>query len=322
MLSRFVKALARVAIGFLIFSGVLTGIFSILGYFGQSTWDLDLLSHFRVQYTAWLCLLALLFITYKQRIWSLIFFIFALVNLPEILPYYLQASAHEARNIGSLRLMQVNLWSQHEDYSRILKAIKEAEPDIISFQELTPRSAEVFERELQDYPFRIMKPQDDCFGIGLASRIYLDKTDGFQAIDEARKLVSPPVVTAEFRCLGRKLNIISVHLLPPLSERSVDTNRMLCTYLAEYCRQNRPAILIGDLNYSRHSAQFKKLKAEAGLLDSQDGAGYQPSFPTMLPLLSIPIDHVLFSKDGFTVTKRRTAGYCGSDHFPLIVDIR
>ena len=330
-MSRYIKALANFSVAALIFTGVIVGLFSILGYFSESHFENDLLSHFRVQYFLILLLLTVVFLKHKRRAWPLFFAAMMVVNGFEIEPYYrTPRHASPKGHSANLRLMQINLWSMHEDYPKVLKAIKEANPDVISFQELTAHSQTTFERELPQYPFRIMRAQEDCFGIGIMSRYRLDEAEVFQAIDTAKQLESPPMVAAKLNFFGHPCKILSVHLLPPIYSRSCLTNQLSCQKIETICQETRPdtsepghpsLILIGDLNLTRHSSVFRKLARECRLEDSEEGFGFQPSFPTQVPLLRIPIDHCLYSSD-LTVTHRQLGGYVGSDHFPLIVDLQ
>ena len=60
--------------------------------------------------------------------------------------------------------------------------------------------------------------------------------------------------------------------------------------------------------------------AATGLKDARRGFGLDPSWPTFLPLLGIPIDHVAVS-DEFLVTDHRKLPAFGSDHFPVIAEL-
>ena len=66
-------------------------------------------------------------------------------------------------------------------------------------------------------------------------------------------------------------------------------------------------------------APFRKLLADSGLNDSANGFGVQPSWPTFIAPLAIPIDHCLHS-DEIHIHDRQIGDDVASDHFPLIVD--
>jgi endonuclease/exonuclease/phosphatase (EEP) superfamily protein YafD len=49
--------------------------------------------------------------------------------------------------------------------------------------------------------------------------------------------------------------------------------------------------------------------------------GYQPTWPTFLSVMSIPIDHCLHTS-GVQILNREVGREMGSDHLPLIVDFQ
>jgi endonuclease/exonuclease/phosphatase (EEP) superfamily protein YafD len=59
---------------------------------------------------------------------------------------------------------------------------------------------------------------------------------------------------------------------------------------------------------------------QTGLKNSRRGFGILPTWPTFLPLLSIPIDHFLLSPE-FAVLKTGQGPNIGSDHVPLITEL-
>ncbi len=52
------------------------------------------------------------------------------------------------------------------------------------------------------------------------------------------------------------------------------------------------------------------------LIDSRIGFGSKMTWPAMLPLMGITIDHILVSKD-ITVLKHEVGPNIGSDHYPV-----
>ena len=81
-----------------------------------------------------------------------------------------------------------------------------------------------------------------------------------------------------------------------------------------------PVIVTGDFNSTPWSANYRWFVAQTGLIDTQQGLGPQPSWPTELPYLGIPIDHVLTSRT-IATAKRRIGRWNGSDHRPVVADL-
>jgi endonuclease/exonuclease/phosphatase (EEP) superfamily protein YafD len=85
--------------------------------------------------------------------------------------------------------------------------------------------------------------------------------------------------------------------------------------------EHDPVVLAGDLNSTGWSPRFTDLLADARLRDSRQGFGVQASWPTQFMLLGIPIDHCLVSPE-IQVLDRRVGGPVGSDHLPIVIDVR
>ena len=78
-------------------------------------------------------------------------------------------------------------------------------------------------------------------------------------------------------------------------------------------------MLIGDLNITSWSPVFWELLRKGGLTDSRQGFGIQPTWPVWLPVLLIPIDHILVSEK-IVIHSREVGPNIGSDHYPVVVD--
>ena len=87
-------------------------------------------------------------------------------------------------------------------------------------------------------------------------------------------------------------------------------------YLA--ANQKHPVLLMGDLNVSPFSYWFKRI-TEMELKNSMKGFGFQPTWPTGIPFLKIPLDHVLHT-DEIVIHRRMVGPDVGPDHLPVIVD--
>ena len=56
-------------------------------------------------------------------------------------------------------------------------------------------------------------------------------------------------------------------------------------------------VMAGDLNVTPWSPHFQSALERGGLVDSRLGFGLQPTWPSFLPGMRIPIDHVLSTPD-------------------------
>lgn len=79
-------------------------------------------------------------------------------------------------------------------------------------------------------------------------------------------------------------------------------------------------ILIGDLNTTSWSYYFKNFIKAMQLVDSRKGFGLQTTWPSILPIMAITIDHILISPD-IKVLNHKIGPHIGSDHYPVFVEL-
>ena len=135
--------------------------------------------------------------------------------------------------------------------------------------------------------------------------------------------VDTPTITATVETREGEFSLIAVHPVPPMRSGSA---RLRNAQLAEIAtivnRQPHPGVVVGDLNASCWSPQFRDLLRNAKLREARHGRGLYPTWPMHFPtsLLRIPIDHCLVS-EGISIRDFRTGADVGSDHAPIVVDV-
>lgn len=145
-----------------------------------------------------------------------------------------------------------------------------------------------------------------------------------------------PIVHINFFHEGKLVRLVVLHPRPPVKPLWYQRHRAHFARLEkEIGNEHTPLIVVGDLNTSPWSATFQHFLKSSGLQDSQQGFGLQPSWPTYIPKLNmplrlfnvtvpvtvIPIDHVLLSPD-WAVLNRKTGLDIGSDHLPVIIQLQ
>jgi len=286
---------------------------TLLGFLGRLYWVFDLFSHFRVQYMQ-LCLVLIGVVLWRrQNKRAIVIVLLACLNYAFVLPLYFGRPAPPTGK--PIRAMLMNINAANGNTEQVLGAIRNADPDLLLLEEVTPKWAAELAVLNSDYPHRIAEPQVGCFGIMLLSKVPLEHGE---VIEMGTSNV--PSILAEAHFSQGVVSIIGTHPLPPIgAERSLHRNNQL-KELSKYAMwKDRPTLLIGDLNVSPWSPYFRDLLAESGLKNSMKGFGFQPSWPSDNRFLRIPLDHVLHSPD-IIIHNRVIGGDVGSDHFPVIVD--
>ena len=96
-----------------------------------------------------------------------------------------------------------------------------------------------------------------------------------------------------------------MHLSAPASpRRAAARNQELRELAARSAAVDGPLVVAGDFNITPYSPYFVDWLAASGLTDSRRGRTLSVSWPTTLPWLGIPIDHVAVN-DGFTIVSHR-----------------
>ncbi len=297
---------------------------SVIGLFAASSlaefdrvsiW-FELLSHFRFQYLvmALVCFcLALLGRSVLYAVLSLLVFLHSSFL---VLPWYFSNTESRAADKGELRILQSNVYTGNTKRQEFLHYVNASSADIISVQEVNSDWAATLEQLREKYPFIVLSPREDNFGIALLSKIPLDEQDIIQFGESGI-----PSIKVSLSLGGRRITLISVHTLPPIGEAYFNVrNAQLRDLATRVSDLGNPVVVIGDLNTSMWSSYYQSFVESAGLTNTRYGVGVLPTWPTHMPFLKIPIDHVLVSQD-FVIKKVEVGRDIGSDHYPYLASV-
>jgi endonuclease/exonuclease/phosphatase (EEP) superfamily protein YafD len=238
-----------------------------------------------------------------------------LANAAVIVASYSPAAPSQA-NGPRLRVISFNVLTRNEKREDVLAFLRAQNADVVLLMEVDAAWGEAVERLSDLYSHRHIVPRSDNFGIALLSRIpWTDaRTKVFGDADV-------PTIVARLDLDQHAVVIIGTHPLPPGSRIQTELRDEQLAKLAQFIRaQEVSVILAGDLNTTDFSPCFSDLLVASGLKDTRQGRGIQASWGPF-PLLEIPIDHCLVSPE-IDVVERSVGPHLGSDHRPVIVDLR
>jgi endonuclease/exonuclease/phosphatase (EEP) superfamily protein YafD len=285
---------------------------SLAGWAGSLWWGCDLLSHFRVQYAVIGLVGGLLLWLRGHRVWAAFAGLVALANLAVVAP--LDFGPPPRPVARTWRLLQLNVHTGNRTPDRVLDYLRQCDADIVVLEEVNGDWLLRLEPWLAGYPYRIAEPEEDNFGLVVASRLPV-LSGGVVWIGE----VQVPSVVAELNCGGRPLHLVATHPVPPIGTLYTRLRNEQLERLAERIAElPGPVLLAGDLNATSWSHAFRRFTAHTGLHDSRRGFGVQPTWPSFCPPLQIPIDHVLASPE-VVIRDRQLGPSVGSDHLPVLV---
>lgn len=302
------------------------GLATVFSWLGACHWRLELFCNFRWQY-CWLLAICAAILTvlprrHRPRWWQYaILLAFALANFAAVLPEWLPSTATAGTPVAGdeslrLRVFSLNLHHRNQRFQEVVDAILAADAEVVLLMEVDDAWLAGLAALEQHYPYRILAPQDDSFGIALFSRLPLTGRAEVSVADAV------PYIDTRLSLGKKKIRLLGIHPLPPLNrDYALARNAQLVETAALLAGERGEAILVGDLNCTPWSPHFRRLLARTGLRDSRRGFGLQASWPTQFPApCRIPIDHLLTSA-GLTVTARSLGPKVGSDHLPLIAEI-
>jgi endonuclease/exonuclease/phosphatase (EEP) superfamily protein YafD len=287
---------------------------SMLGALGPLHQAFDLCSHFRCQYFVLLAMLTIVLWRWKSPRWAGAAFLALLHNAVLIGPYYVPVKSVDGA-AAKLTVITFNVNTSNRRHAEVLAYVREKSPDLILLIEVDNRWMQEMSALDESYPHRVALPQDGPFGIALLSKLPIAKYELVGVNGSSSRSI-----LAQLDFNGRRIGFLGMHPPPPLTPSMFRNRNQILERATERAKSSGlPTVVAGDFNATPWSAGFRSLYA-AGLTDTALGFGVQRTWSSHVPLLRIPIDHVLTTKD--FVTHRRAVGpNCGSDHYPVEAEI-
>jgi endonuclease/exonuclease/phosphatase (EEP) superfamily protein YafD len=280
-------------------------------------WMFELTTHFRVQYVV--VTAAVLALAALRRRWAMVaaLAVAGAISVAAVLPYVPRSLGPAAVAVPSdapLKVLTVNVSYRQFKERRLLEIVREANPDVVVVQELTPHAERVLGDLDTAFPHFRKFPAERQYGIGLWSRYELES-------GETIALGRLPAIEARVRGPSGTFTVIGVHLSAPMTRRrAAARNQQLAELAARAAAVQGPLIVAGDFNTTPYSPFFADFLQAAGVTDSRRGRTISTSWPTMLRLAGIPIDHVAVNA-GFSILSHRRLPDFESDHFGALVEV-
>lgn len=282
---------------------------------GRAAWPVDLLAHFPLQAASGAAVAGMLFASVRKWRFCGVALIVATVNAAPLALRYLPVAQPDSQG-ATVRICAVNTFIDNTDTDRILKVLREENPDVVYVSELSV-IVDTALRESGLYPHRhSFASAESPWGAGVFSRLPI------QRVDTIPTKFGCPTLVCEIDVNGSTLHLVGAHPPPPANGRLTRfRNGMLAEMAERVASLPGPVVLCGDLNTTPWSHSFRDLVRVSGLREAEQGYGLQPTWPTHAILFRIPIDHILVS-DGIAVRSHRIGGKTGSDHFPVVADLQ
>ena len=309
--------------------GILMIVATLLSLLPWSAWWVRDFEFPRVQIAAIASFVLLLYLwLYDGKPFDIVFIVLLLgcigFQVYRIFPYTPLASWQVLPSIQPAKqnrfsLLVTNLLMDNRNATGLLDTIYGANADIVLTVETDAWWVQQLEALQEDYPFSVLYPLDNTYGMALYSRLPLrEAAVKFLIQDDVpsihTRFVLPGGVEAELRGL---------HPRPPSPtehDRSTERDAELLVLAKAVENSAHPIVIAGDLNdvaWSRTTRLFQRI---SGLLDPRMGRGIYATFHARYPLLRWPLDHV-FHSSHWRLVEMKTLSYFGSDHLPVFVTL-
>ncbi|MCX6879516.1 MAG: endonuclease/exonuclease/phosphatase family protein [Verrucomicrobia bacterium] len=287
---------------------------SVLGIGGGVWWGFDLCNHFQMQYLVFQALCVVAVLGLRRFRWALVPALWLCVPVLKLAPYYTAATA-ESPWPRHLKVLSFNVLHKNKRYADTVSWVQATDPDIAFFPEATKAWEAGLAPLKATMPHSIVHARWDNFGLAVFSK---------HPIVEQSLVPSTAVgvvmlqVTLEID--GRRVVFVGVHPASPLSAAySRDRDEVLQDLAKRLNHETRPMIVAGDFNATPWSHAMQPL-FDADLRDTMLGRGFSATWRRGLPLVAIPIDHILVG-GRISTAKRWTGPDLGSDHRPIVAEL-
>jgi endonuclease/exonuclease/phosphatase (EEP) superfamily protein YafD len=236
---------------------------------------------------------------------------------------------------STLTLFNANLLKKSRSASAHVGLIRQHQPDVVCFQELTPTLAEELVSALSDeYPHCAWRPRPDSYGLGVLSRFPLEETGYWE---------TPGVEPwgQRVRCVlpgGQEAEIYNVHLAPPTAKSTLrkgmtwgfrTREEQVRVLQGEIEGRGLPACIVGDHNFTDSNDAYRVACERLEDAWTEVGRGRRWTWPARgFPSNYVPWAPRLLRLDycfhngkmkarAMEILTERT----GSDHCPLLVTL-
>ena len=279
-------------------------------------WIIDILSHFPLQYAL------LAFVIVLAGLWMRAVPITVLAGLLLVFNLSIFVGPGKAVHASvpadkTFEVYSANLHVSNNDLSGLKKELRELDPEMVLLLEVTPRHLDQIRSIIQEYPYHLEK---SFIGKQVIGFVFLSKFPILSSKVTRLSDICNFLLEAKVEIDHKPVKFYGLHARRPDLRGFAERKDQFLRLAADLKEQRLPVIVAGDFNATPFSPIFRQLIGISGMKNSSANFGWQPSWPTYLPFLWIPIDQILLSP-GIQVHNRATGSYIGSDHYPVIAKL-
>ncbi len=221
---------------------------------------------------------------------------------------------------NNIKVLIANVYQDNRRSNDYRQLIDQCTPDVILMVETDTWWEQQMATIETNYPHQIKMPLNNTYGMLLYSRLELvNGSVNFLVEDDIPSIE----VNVKLRS-GQLVKLYCLHPKPPVPQenpRSTERDKEILMVAEKAKRSDLPVTVMGDLNDVAWSYTTELFCKISGLLDPRRGRGFFNSFNAKYFFLRFPLDHIFCSTD-FSLTSIKRMPHCGSDHFPMCVNLR
>lgn len=225
--------------------------------------------------------------------------------------------ARRDRDGRPLRLITCNVKQSNRDYGALIGLLRDRDPDIFVLMEVDHDWRDALAETLGRYETTVEQPQDNTYGMILASRFPLDDVEVTDLLTKGVPSIRATVSLSDDLCF----RLYAIHPEPPVPNHGTEGRDGETGIVALMVRDEKlPVLVTGDLNdvaWSRTTHRFRRVSR---LLDPRLGRAIFSTFDARYPVIRWPLDH-LFVAPQFRLNRMERLRAVGSDHFPVQFDL-
>jgi endonuclease/exonuclease/phosphatase (EEP) superfamily protein YafD len=243
-------------------------------------------------------------------------FALIVVSIPVASVYFPDGRTTMTGPSESIRIVTANLWVENASVQTGLKTLLDLDADVLVLTEVTPLAAMYIKQVVLGFPYRLVEPRENKYGIAVLSQFPLQN-----ARIEALGKPYIPMVRADITVGDSIMHLIAIHLETPRKVAYYASRNGQLRELAELAHDMEgPLVVAGDWNTTPWSHAYRRFERESGLRNSRQGFGIMPTWSARQPFPWFPIDQIVVS-DGIRVAASHAGPNIGSDHLSFIATV-
>lgn len=211
-----------------------------------------------------------------------------------------------------LRVIFANVLDSNEKFGLLIEWAKAEQADILMASEVTERWVAALRALEPQLPYGHGVRHGE---VAILSRLPIVRTHDDASLSFAR------IAAAEIATPAGPVELVVVHPRPRLGAALAAVNVRVIAAAGSLARKARGGVIVaGDFNTPPWSPAFSSMVARGGLTFGRGAR--DATWPTWLPgSVGLPFDHIL-AGGGCMIVDRRHGPSIGSDHRPILADIR